>query len=78
MNLSGLFTKKKGVIGIDIGSSSIKMVELKETKKGYQLLNYGIVQIPSEVIVDGAIMERAVPIPLTEYPQNPFEMITGK
>lgn len=52
-----LFSKKKGVIGIDIGSSSIKMVELKETKKGYQLASYGIAPIPSEVIVDGAIMD---------------------
>lgn len=52
-----LFKRKKGVIGIDIGSSSIKMVELKETNKGYQLVNYGIAPIPSEVIVDGAIMD---------------------
>ncbi len=57
MNLGNLFSKKKGVIGVDIGSSSIKMVELKETKKGYQLANYSIVHIPSEVIVDGAIMD---------------------
>lgn len=55
--LSNIFRKKKGVIGIDIGSSSIKMVQLNETKKGYQLVNYGIAPIPSEVIVDGAIMD---------------------
>ena len=53
----GLFGKNKGVIGVDIGSSSIKIVELKETKKGYLLANYGIAHIPSEVIVDGAIMD---------------------
>lgn len=52
-----LFGKKKNVIGVDIGSSSIKMVELKETKTGYKLINYGIIPIPSEVIVDGAIMD---------------------
>ncbi|MDO8445238.1 MAG: type IV pilus assembly protein PilM [Deltaproteobacteria bacterium] len=52
-----LFGKKKGVIGVDIGSSAIKIVELKDTKKGYQLTNYGIVPLPSEVIVDGAIMD---------------------
>lgn len=57
MNLSNLFAKKKNVIGVDIGSSSIKIVELKEAKKGYQLLNYGIAPLPSEVIVDGAIMD---------------------
>lgn len=54
-----LFKRKKGVVGIDIGSSSIKMVELKDTKKGYQLVNYGIAPIPSDVIVDGAIMDSA-------------------
>lgn len=52
-----LFGKKKNVIGVDIGSSAIKIVELKDTKKGYQLVNYGIAPIPSEVIVDGAIMD---------------------
>jgi len=52
-----LFGKKKNVIGVDIGSSSIKVVELKESGKGYQLVNYGIAPLPSEVIVDGAIMD---------------------
>jgi type IV pilus assembly protein PilM len=52
-----LFKRKKGVIGVDIGSSSIKAVELKEAKRGYELVNYGIAPIPSEVIVDGAIMD---------------------
>lgn len=52
-----LFGKKKNVIGVDIGSSSIKIVELKESGKRYQLVNYGIAPIPSEVIVDGAIMD---------------------
>lgn len=52
-----LFKRKKGVIGVDIGSSSIKIVELKETSRGYQLVNYGIAPLPSEVIVDGAIMD---------------------
>jgi type IV pilus assembly protein PilM len=47
---------KKNSIGLDIGSSSIKIVELKETKKGYFLQNFGITPIPPEVIVDGALM----------------------
>lgn len=52
-----LFGKKKSVIGVDIGSSSIKVVEVKQVKSGYQLVNYGISPLPSEVIVDGAIMD---------------------
>jgi len=52
----GIFGGKKPAIGLDIGSSAIKVAELKETKKGYQLVNFGMVSIPPEVIVDGAIM----------------------
>ncbi len=55
-----LFGKKKGLVGLDIGSSAIKAVELKAGGKGgaeYQLLNIGIEPLPPEAIVDGAIMD---------------------
>ena len=52
-----LFKGKKDVVGIDIGSSSIKLVELKEAKGGYQLVNLGMVPLPAEAIVDNAIMD---------------------
>lgn len=52
-----LFGKKR-VLGVDIGSSSIKVLELKEGgKKAYQLLNFGIAPLPADVVVDGAIMD---------------------
>jgi len=54
-----MFGSKKEVIGIDIGSSSIKLVEIKEAKKGYQLTNFGIAELHPETIVDGAIMDTA-------------------
>jgi type IV pilus assembly protein PilM len=54
-----MFGRKKDVIGIDIGSSSIKLVEIKEVKKGYQLTNFGIAELHPETIVDGAIMDTA-------------------
>ena len=50
------FGGKKGIIGLDIGSNSIKVAELKETKKGYFLENFGEVPLPPESIVDGALM----------------------
>jgi type IV pilus assembly protein PilM len=56
----GLFGKKKGLVGLDIGSSAIKAVELKAGGKGgaeYQLTNIGIEPLPPEAIVDGAIMD---------------------
>lgn len=49
--------RKKGVIGLDIGSSSIKLVELGESKNTYKLLNLGIAPLPPEAIVDGALMD---------------------
>jgi type IV pilus assembly protein PilM len=55
-----LFGKKKGLVGLDIGSSAIKAVELKAGGKGgaeYQLINVGLEPLPPEAIVDGAIMD---------------------
>ncbi len=55
-----LFGKKKGLVGVDIGSSAIKVVELKPGGKGgaeYQLVNLGLEPLPPEAIVDGAIMD---------------------
>jgi len=52
-----IFGRKKGVIGLDIGSSSIKLVELGESKNGYKLQNLGIAPLPPEAIVDGALMD---------------------
>ena len=52
-----LFKKKKEVIGIDVGSSSVKLVQLKENKGTYQLLNIGIIPLSPEVIVDNTLMD---------------------
>src|SRR4030042_1125180 len=52
-----MWGKKKEVIGLDIGCSSIKLVELKEDKNGHKLQNLAIAPMPSEAIVDGALMD---------------------
>jgi len=52
-----VFGKRKNVIGLDIGSSSIKLVELNEGKSGYKLQNLAISPLPPEAIVDGALMD---------------------
>lgn len=54
-----LFGRTKNLVGLDIGSSSVKAVELKDLGKGrgYQLLNIGIEPLSPEAIVDGAIMD---------------------
>jgi type IV pilus assembly protein PilM len=48
--------KSKNVVGLDIGSSAIKLIHMKETKRGYQLLSFGSAQLPPEAIIDGALM----------------------
>ncbi|OGU14417.1 MAG: pilus assembly protein PilM [Geobacteraceae bacterium GWC2_53_11] len=52
-----LFKKKKEVVGIDIGSSSVKVVQLKDNKGSFQLLNAGIFPLPPEAIVDNTLMD---------------------
>ncbi|MBN8554235.1 MAG: type IV pilus assembly protein PilM [Deltaproteobacteria bacterium] len=50
----------RGIIGLDIGSHSIKLVELKEAKGGsWKLVKFGLHKLPAEAIVDGAIMNSA-------------------
>lgn len=51
--------KKKEIIGVDLGSSSIKLVHLKEQKGGYVLQNIGVAPLPPEAIVDNTIMDSA-------------------
>lgn len=46
----------KNCIGLDIGSSAIKAVQLKVTKRGVQLVNFGMEPVPPQSIVDGAMM----------------------
>ncbi|HEX6240437.1 MAG TPA: type IV pilus assembly protein PilM, partial [Polyangiales bacterium] len=47
----------KNLIGVDIGSSSIKVCEIKEGRKGVRsLARFGFHPLPSQSIVDGHIM----------------------
>lgn len=45
----------KDAVGLDIGTHSIKLVRLKKGKKGFELLNFGIMPLPPETIIDGTI-----------------------
>jgi type IV pilus assembly protein PilM len=51
--------RSKLAVGLDIGSASVKLVQLKEKKGGYQLLAFGAAPLPPEAIVDGALMNSA-------------------
>lgn len=49
--------KQVAVVGLDIGSSSVKSVELRETKQGYELVSFGLEPLAQDTVVDGAIMD---------------------
>jgi type IV pilus assembly protein PilM len=51
------FGKPKGLVGLDVGSSSVKAVELKKKGAGYQLLNVGLEGLGQDTVVDGLIMD---------------------
>lgn len=49
------FGSKNHLIGLDIGSRSLKAAEIAETKKGRTLKKFGVIDIPSGIIEDGTI-----------------------
>ena len=53
------FGKSKAVVGLDIGSSAVKAVELKAVGKGFKVVAFGIEAVPPDSIVDGAIIDGA-------------------
>ncbi|HEV1996173.1 MAG TPA: type IV pilus assembly protein PilM [Candidatus Acidoferrum sp.] len=53
----GMGKSSRQVVGLDIGSSSIKAVELKATKMGYELVSMGMEPLAQDTVVDGAIMD---------------------
>jgi type IV pilus assembly protein PilM len=45
----------KKVVGVDIGSSSVKVVGLSRYRKGYHLESIGIAPLPKDAVIDGEI-----------------------
>ncbi|MCI0530890.1 MAG: pilus assembly protein PilM [candidate division Zixibacteria bacterium] len=57
--LSKLLSKKgRNVVGLDIGTSSIKLVKLEKKATGYALKNLAIKELPPEAIVEEEIRDR--------------------
>ncbi len=65
-----MFGKAKTTIGLDIGSSSIKVVQLESHGEVTRLLKYGVVDLVPEAIVEGEIMDRQL---VVEAIQNLLE-----
>jgi type IV pilus assembly protein PilM len=51
--------RAKALVGLDIGSSAVKAIELKPAGKGYRVTGFGSEPVPPDSIVDGAIIDAA-------------------
>ncbi len=77
-----MFGKKKSVAGLDIGSSSIKMVELDGKMNNLNLVSLGYENLPADTIIDGQIMELNVVSDVirnvcNNHDVNADEVVTG-
>jgi type IV pilus assembly protein PilM len=70
--LSEVFAKVSGAlrlggdstaVGLSIGSSSTKLIELRRAGKGWRLLHFGVAQLPEDAVVDREIGN---PIPVVD------------
>lgn len=53
----GFLNKNKPLVGLDIGSSAIKAVELTKSNKSYQLTAFAYEPLGPDAVADGAIMD---------------------
>jgi type IV pilus assembly protein PilM len=58
--LKGLFASKSTVGGLDVGSNSIKLIQIGKTSSGYQLEKIAIAPTPAMAIKDGAVVDARV------------------
>lgn len=49
--------RAKGLVGLDLGSSAVKAVELKKRGGSYELVNFGVELLGQDTVVDGMIMD---------------------
>ena len=50
----------KNLVGVDIGASAIKVVQLKENRKRLTVVRYGYATLPPQTIVDGHVMNAGI------------------
>ena len=52
----------KNLVGVDIGTSSIKVCQLKDGRRGSTLVRFGYAPLPPQAIVDGQVMNTSLVI----------------
>ncbi len=53
---AGEMAEGKLLVGVDIGASSIKVVQLKESRRALAIARYGQIERPRDTIIDGHVM----------------------
>jgi type IV pilus assembly protein PilM len=56
-DIVAMLSPRRQLVGLDIGSSAIKVAQLKESKGRYFLQRFGVKPLEPEVIVDGTVMD---------------------
>ena len=56
LSLKSLFMGTKEVVGLDIGTDQVKILEVEESKGGFRLKNFGMAQLPKDSIVNGSVL----------------------
>ncbi len=59
----------KLLVGVDIGASSIKVVQIKESRRALSIIRHAHVELPRDTIIDGHVMNPSV---VTEALQEVF------
>lgn len=52
----GLFGGRHGLVGLDIGSSSVKLVRLRQASGSWELSSFNMGPLPPDAVVEGRIM----------------------
>ena len=56
--MSALFTRRSPVlVGLDIGSSAVKAVEVEPTRAGFRIVAAGAAPVPRGAVVDGVVVD---------------------
>ena len=72
----GLFGRKKTTVGLDIGSGLVKVAVVDHSKSTPELIRVAITPLPDDAIVEGEVMEGAMPFPM--FDQKLKELQAGK
>ncbi len=69
------FFSKKPLVGLDIGSSAVKAIELVKGRNGYEITGFGYAPLPPDAVSGGSISNRAA---VADAVRSAFEKATSK